>query len=152
MDRFLMRLQMGYPQPADELEILRIARTSYDAIALNPVINHADVLRLQTLAPQVFVEDSVLDYVLRIVTATRTETEFKTGVSVRGGLALRTAAQARALVHGRDFVLPDDVTALVTPILAHRLSLARQTSDALEERRAVVTVLRRILAALPLPA
>jgi MoxR-like ATPase len=151
MDRFLMRLQMGYPQPADELEILRIARTSYDAIALNPVINRAEVLQLQALAPQVFVEDSVLDYVLRIVTATRTEAEFKTGVSVRGGLALRTAAQARALVHGRDFVLPDDVTGLVAPILAHRLSLARQTSDALEERRAVVTVLRRILAALPLP-
>ena len=151
MDRFLMRLQMGYPQPADELEILRLAHTSYDAIALNPVINRAEVLQLQALAPQVFVEDSVLDYILRIVTATRTEAEFKTGVSVRGGLALRTAAQARALVHGRDFVLPDDVTGLVTPTLAHRLSLARQTSDALEERRAVVTVLRRILATLPLP-
>ena len=151
MDRFLMRLQMGYPQPADELEILRIARTGYDAIAVNPVISHADVLRLQALAPQVFVEDSVLDYILRIVTATRSETEFKTGVSVRGGLALRTAAQARALVYGRDFVLPDDVMELVTPILSHRLTLARQTSDALEERRAVVTVLRRIVAALPLP-
>jgi MoxR-like ATPase len=151
MDRFLMRLQMGYPQPGDELEILRIARTSYDAIAVTPVISHEDVLRLQALATQVFVEDSVLDYILRIVTATRTETEFKTGVSVRGGLALRTAAQARALVHGRDFVLPDDVLELVTPILSHRLTLARQTSDALEERRAVVTVLRRILAALPLP-
>jgi MoxR-like ATPase len=151
MDRFLMRLQMGYPQPADELEILRVARTSYDAIALNAVLTRADVLRLQALATQVFVEDSVLDYILRLVTATRTEAEFKTGVSVRGGLALRTAAQARALVNGRDFVLPDDVTALVTPILAHRLSLARQTSDALEERRAVVAVLRRIVASLPLP-
>jgi MoxR-like ATPase len=152
MDRFLMRLQMGYPQPADELEILRIARTSYDAIALNAVVTRDEVLRLQALAVQVFVEDSVLDYILRIVTATRTEAEFKTGVSVRGGLALRTAAQARALAHGRDFVLPEDVTELVTPILAHRLALARQTSDALEERRAVVAVLKRILAALPLPA
>ena len=152
MDRFLMRLQMGYPQPADELEILRIARTSYDAIALNAVVTRDEVLWLQALAVQVFVEDSVLDYILRIVTATRTEAEFKTGVSVRGGLALRTAAQARALAHGRDFVLPDDVTELVTPILAHRLALARQTSDALVERRAVVAVLKRILAALPLPA
>jgi MoxR-like ATPase len=151
MDRFLMRLQMGYPQPADELEILRIARTSYDAIALTPVVTRDEVLRIQALAPQVFVEDSLLDYILRIVTATRSEAEFKTGVSVRGGLALRTAAQARALVYGRDFVLPDDVMELVTPILSHRLALARQTSDALEERRAVVTVLRRILAALPLP-
>jgi len=151
MDRFLMRLQMGYPQPADELEILRIARTSYDAIKLNAVITRADVLRLQELVSQVFVEDSVLDYILRIVTATRSEAEFRTGVSVRGGLALRTAAQSRALVHGRDFVLPDDVMELVTPILAHRLALARQTSDALEERRAAVTVLRRIVASLPLP-
>ena len=151
MDRFLMRLQMGYPQPADELEILRIARTSYDAIKLNAVITRADVLRLQALVAQVFVEDSVLDYILRIVTATRSEAEFKSGVSVRGGLALRTAAQARALVHGRDFVLPDDVVELVTPFLSHRLSLARQTSDALEERRAIVTVLRRIVASLALP-
>ncbi len=151
MDRFLMRLQMGYPQPADELEILRVARTAYDAIAQSAAVTRADVLRLQALVHQVFVEDSVLDYILRIVTATRSEAEFKAGVSVRGGLALRTAAQARALVHGRDFVLPDDVVELVTPILGHRLGLARQTSDALEERRAVITVLRRILAALTLP-
>ena len=152
MDRFLMRLQMGYPQPADELEILRIARTSYDAIAVNAVVSRAEVLRFQALAAQVFVEDSVLDYILRIVTATRTEAEFKTGVSVRGGLALRTAAQARALLHGRDFVLPDDVTELAVPILAHRLVLVRQTSDALEERRAIVGVLKRILGALTPPA
>jgi len=152
MDRFLMRLQMGYPQPADELEILRIARTSYDAIAVNAVVSRAEVLRFQALAAQVFVEDSVLDYILRIVTATRTEAEFKTGVSVRGGLALRTAAQARALLHGRDFVLPDDVTELAVPILAHRLVLVRQTSDALEERRAIVGVLKRILGVLTPPA
>jgi MoxR-like ATPase len=146
-----MRLQMGYPQPADELEILRVARSGYDSITQSAAVTRAEVLRLQALVSQVFVEDSVLDYILRIVTATRSEAEFKTGVSVRGGLALRTAAQARALVQGRDFVLPDDVVELVTPILGHRLSLARQTSDALEERRAVVTVLRRILAALTLP-
>ena len=151
MDRFLMRLQMGYPQAADELEILRTARGGYDAIALNPVITRGDVLKLQARAHQVFVEDSVLDYILKIVTATRTEADFRAGASVRGGLALRTAAQARALVNGRDFVLPDDVSELVAPILAHRLALARQTSDALEERRAVAAVLRRILESLPRP-
>ena len=151
MDRFLMRLQMGYPQAADELEILRTQRGGYDAIALNPVITRGDVLKLQALAHQVFVEDSVLEYVLKVVAATRTEAEFRAGVSVRGGLALRTAAQARALVNGRDFVLPDDVTELVTPILAHRLALARQTSDALEERRTVAAVLKRIVASVPLP-
>ncbi len=152
MDRFLMRLQMGYPESADELEILRTQRGGYDAIALNPVVTRGDVLKLQALAHHVFVEDSVLEFVLKIVTATRTEAEFRAGASVRGGLALRTAAQARALVFGRDFVLPEDVVELVAPILAHRLALARQTSDALEERRAVGAALRRIVAAIPLPA
>ena len=151
MDRFLMRLQMGYPQAVDELEILRTQRGGYDAIALNPVVTHSEVLKLQSLAQQVFVEESVLEFVLKIVAATRTEAEFRAGVSVRGGLALRTAAQARALVLGRDFVLPDDVTELVAPIFAHRLALARQTSDALEERRAVAAALRRIVASIPGP-
>src|SRR5262245_16981129 len=152
MDRFLMRIRMGYPDASDEREILRIARGGYDAIALNPVLTRSDVLGLQSLVHQVFVEDSVLDFILRIVAATRTEAEFRTGVSVRGGIALRSAAQARALVNARDFVLPEDVTELVAPIFAHRLALARQTSDALEERRAVSAVLKRIVGSVPLPA
>ncbi|HEY1109793.1 MAG TPA: MoxR family ATPase, partial [Opitutaceae bacterium] len=151
MDRFLMRLRMGYPQASDELEILRNQRGGYDAIALNPVVTRSDVLSLQTLAQQVFIEDSVLEFILKIVGATRTEAEFRAGVSVRGGLALRTAAQARALVHGRDFVLPEDVSELVAPVFAHRLALARQTSDALEERRTVTAALKRILGSVPAP-
>lgn len=151
MDRFLMRLRMGYPEPGDEMEILRTHRGGYDAIALNPVVTRTDVLGLQSLMQQVFVEDSVLDYILRIVSATRTESEFRAGVSVRGGLALRTAAQARALIHGRDFVMPEDVSELVSPIFAHRLALARQTSDALEERRAVTAALKRIVSSIPNP-
>ena len=152
MDRFLMRLRMGYPEASDEREILRTARGGYDAIALNPVVTRSDILALQTLVQQVFVEETVLDFILRIVSATRTEAEFRSGVSVRGGVALRTAAQARALVHSRDFVLPEDVTELVNPIFAHRLALARQTSDALEERRAVGAALKRIVASIPIPA
>jgi len=151
MDRFLMRLRMGYPQAADELEILRSVRGGYDAIALNPVVTRTEVLALQSVGQQVFVEDSVLEFILAIVAATRTEAEFRAGVSVRGGLALRAAAQARALVFGRDFVLPEDVVELVGPVFTHRLALARQTSDALEERQAVTSALKRIVAAIPLP-
>jgi MoxR-like ATPase len=151
MDRFLMRLHMGYPQTDDELEILRSARTAYDAIELNPVVTRDEVLGLQALANQVFVEDSVLEFLLKIVVATRTEVEFKTGISVRGGLALKRAAQARALLRGRDFVMPDDVTELVAPVLGHRLALVRPGSDSLEERRVVAGVLKRILGALPAP-
>src|SRR6195952_409709 len=69
MDRFLMRLQMGYPQPADEMEILRTARAGYDAIEVNAVVTKIEVAALQVLATQVFVEDSVLDYILKIITA-----------------------------------------------------------------------------------
>jgi MoxR-like ATPase len=92
-----------------------------------------------------------LDFILKIVGATRTEAEFRAGVSVRGGVALRIAAQARALVHGRDFVLPEDAAELVAPIFAHRLALARQTGDALEERRAVGAALKRIVSSIPAP-
>jgi MoxR-like ATPase len=151
MDRFLMRLRMGYPAPDDEREILRVVRGGYDAIALNPVVTRREILALQALVPQVFVEDSVLDFILKIVAATRTEAEFRSGVSVRGGVALRMATQARALARGRDFVLPEDVLELVGPIFAHRLALARQTSDALEERRAVTAALKRIVASIPAP-
>ena len=151
LDRFLMRLSMGYPGANDELEILRTVKGGYDSINLPPVVTCAEVLELQALVPQVFVEESVLEYILRIVAATRTEVEFRAGVSVRGGVALRTAAQARALVNHRDFVLPDDVIALVGPVFGHRLSMARQTSDALEERSAVAAALKRIVASIALP-
>ncbi len=151
MDRFLMRIHIGYPRPSDELEILRSARTNYDAISVNPVITRGELLQAQQLARQVFIEDSVLDYILKIVGATRTEAEFKSGISVRGALALKHAAQARALLSGRDFVLPDDVTHLMVPVFGHRLALVRQTSDALEERRAVAAVLQRIASAIPQP-
>ncbi len=151
MDRFLMRLRMGYPESADEMEILRAPRLAYDSIALNPVATRSDIIKMQALAGKVFVEETVLDYILKIVAATRTEAEFRAGISVRGGLALRGAAQARALVRGRDFVIPEDVQEMVAAVLAHRLGLARQTSDALEERRTVVAALRRILAAIPVP-
>jgi MoxR-like ATPase len=142
---------MGYPKEADEMEILRAPRHAYDSIALNAVATRGQVLHVQAVAQQVFVEDSVLDYLLKIVAATRTEAEFKAGISVRGSLALKHAAQARALLMGRDFVVPEDVQELVVPVFAHRLSLLRQSSDPMEERRAVTAALRRIVGSLPSP-
>jgi len=151
MDRFLMRIRMGYPQTADELEILRAPRMTYDSIQLNPVVMRTYVLKLQQLVTQVFIEESVLDFILKIVAATRTEAEFKAGISVRGGLSLKLAAQARALLNGRDFVVPEDVLDLVQAVFGHRLALVRQTSDVLEERNAIAAVLRRITASIPTP-
>lgn len=151
MDRFLMRLHMGYPKVADEFDILRAARSAYDGIALNAVATAPQVLQLQAVCQQVFIEDSVLSYILQIIGATRTESEFKAGISVRGSLALKHAAQGRALLRGRDFVVPEDVEALVVPVLAHRLSLLRQSSDPMEERRAITAALRRIVGNITAP-
>jgi MoxR-like ATPase len=151
MDRFLMRLHMGYPKVADELDILRAARSAYDGIALNAVATAPQVLQLQAVCQQVFIEDSVLSYILQIIGATRTESEFKAGISVRGSLALKHAAQGRALLRGRDFVVPEDVESLVVPVLAHRLSLLRQSSDSMEERRAITAALRRIVGNITAP-
>ncbi|HKB91950.1 MAG TPA: AAA family ATPase [Opitutaceae bacterium] len=151
MDRFLMRLPMGYPEAEYELEILRAPRQNYDQIALEPVMDRMDVLRLQSLATQVFVEDSLLEFILKILAATRTEAEFKAGVSVRGGLALKAAAQARALVRGRDFVVPEDIVELVPSVVTHRLVLVRSLSDVREERSAVGNALKRILNSIPIP-
>jgi MoxR-like ATPase len=151
MDRFLMRIRMGYPDRDNELEILQAGLTKYDDLDLPAVASRQEILAIQRMAPAVFVEDSVLRYLLQIVTATREEPEFRAGVSTRGGLSLKLAAQAAALTQGRDFVIPDDAAAVLMPVLTHRLSLRRQTADPLEERRIVQELLQRILDRMPPP-
>lgn len=134
MDRFLMRIRMGYPDRGNELDILRSNLVHYDDLALPSVLNRQDILDLQGLAPTVFVEESVLRYILDIVHATREEPDFKAGVSTRGALSLKLSCQARALLAGREFVVPEDVLAIYESVLTHRLSMRQQTTDLLEER------------------
>ncbi len=152
-DRFLMRIRMGYPEFDDEAAILREsgARGGYDRIDLSSVISHAELNAARRAVAGVFVEESVLDHLLRIVAATRTESEFRCGVSTRGAVALQAAARARALYSGRNYITPEDVRRSVKPVLAHRLPLRRPAADILEERAAVEAVLSRILDAIPSP-
>ena len=152
LDRFLMRIHMGYPGEEQELEVLRNSFLNYDDISMENVVGHEEILAVQRRVWEVYVEDSILEYIIRIVTATRTETEFKAGVSTRGSLSLKMATQARALYHGRDFVLPEDVEAMVDPVLCHRLQLRRQTPDPLEERKIARNILRSIMDSIPSPA
>lgn len=154
MDRFLMRLQMGYPEFEDELSILQQNNRSlaYDAVDAKPVVSGEELIRLQEQVGGIHVERVLLEYLLRIVSATRASADFEAGVSTRGSLALKIAAQARALVKGRNFVLPEDITEMVNPVCTHRLGLRRQTADSLEERRAVDSLLNQIVAAIPVPA
>lgn len=151
MDRFLMRLTMGFAEFEEEKAILAAPNRNYDEIEIEPVLGGSEVAALQELAGQVFLEDSLLKYLVRIGQATRTEAEFRTGVSTRGLLAVKRAAQALALVQGRDFVLPDDIFRVALPVLCHRLALRRATSDPVEERRIVGQMVKAMIEEIPAP-
>jgi MoxR-like ATPase len=121
LDRFLMRLAVGYPTPADERRLLMALRREHPINSLTPVVNGEQLLALQRLVWEVHVEDSLQDYIVRLVTATRQHRDLALGASSRASLALFKTAQALAALRGRDHVLPDDIKALVTATLAHRL-------------------------------
>lgn len=121
LDRFLIRLEIGYPTAEQERAVLKAQQTAHPLRDLTPVVTGAQVLALQAATREVKVEDSVLDYIVAIAHASRDAPEVAVGVSPRGSLALRRAAQALALVRGRDYVIPDDVKELAVPVLAHRI-------------------------------
>jgi len=126
LDRFLLRIRIGYPEASDEKAILRGGGAAA-AESLAPVLTSAEVLDLQDQVERVRVDDSVLDYLMELVAATRKAPLLRLGVSPRGSLALLRAVRARALTDGRDFLVPDDLKTLAVPALAHRV-LLRTTS------------------------
>jgi MoxR-like ATPase len=127
LDRFLLRIRIGYPEAADEKEVLRGALAPSPA-RLAPVLSIDEVLELQDAAEQVKAEESVLDYLVTLVTATRRSPLLALGVSPRGSLALLRAARARALTDGRNFLLPDDIKELAVSALAHRVMVKARMS------------------------
>jgi MoxR-like ATPase len=120
LDRFMLRIRIGYPEVADEKAILRAARPVAPE-DLRAVVTVAELLRLQDEAEQVRADEAVLDYLLAIVNATRTSPLLALGASPRASLALLRVARARALAEGRDYLVPDDVKAMAGPALAHRI-------------------------------
>jgi MoxR-like ATPase len=121
MDRFLMRLRLGYPDRGTEKEVLVRHRVGEPVDDLKPVMHAEDVRRLQQLVRNVRVEETLNDYILDLVGATREHGSLYLGASTRAALALYRAAQAFALLQGRDYTVPDDVKRLARPVLAHRL-------------------------------
>ncbi len=124
LDRFCMRLSLGYPAREEEVRVLRDHAAAEPVDALRPVLPPARLAELQARVRAVAAEDSVLDYVVRLVSRTRAEPRLRLGASPRASLDLRRCAQAAALLAGRDFVTPSDVRALAVPVLAHRLLAA----------------------------
>ena len=122
LDRFLVRIVLGYPDEADERTIARRYRTSDEPLdAVQPVLERADLPGLRDATRGVTVSDEVEAYLVGIVRATRDHADLQLGASPRASVALYRAAQALAFIEGRDFVLPDDVSALAGPVLTHRL-------------------------------
>jgi MoxR-like ATPase len=121
LDRFLMRIAVGYPEREDELQVLAAHRMSEPIDSLRPVLDAAQILALQQAVRRVTMDDSINAYLLDIVEATRRCDELRVGVSTRGALCLYRASQALALTENRDFVIPDDVKRLAVPVLSHRV-------------------------------
>ncbi|MHC4940605.1 MAG: AAA family ATPase [Planctomycetota bacterium] len=121
LDRFLLRLSIGYPSRADENEILSSQQLADPLEKVKPVIHANDVAAIQKLVRETRVEQSVRDYIVAVVQATRESRRLRLGVSTRGAGALQRAAQAHAFLDGRDYVLPDDVKKLCGAVLAHRV-------------------------------
>jgi MoxR-like ATPase len=134
LDRFFMRLRIGYPDAASEREILRNSAQFLDGVPRppRPVLTGEDVLQLQAWVSRVAVDDSVIDYMLAIVERTRSHESLSLGVSPRGAQALFRGCQALAMVEGRDYVVPDDVKRLAIPVFAHRVVVS--TRAALSQR------------------
>jgi MoxR-like ATPase len=124
LDRFLMRIAVGYPTREDETRMVtQRARRGSDDVELHRVVDAATLLAMQAAVERVHVEDSVAAYIVDVATATRTNPSVVVGASPRGSLALLKLSRARAALEGRDFVTPDDVKAIAVPALAHRLML-----------------------------
>ena len=144
VDRFMMRLSLGYPDAGAEAAMLGANEHGDRVEHLEPVGTAADVLAAQDAARRIHSADPVRAYIVALLRHTRTDPRVELGASPRAGLLLLRAAKARALLHGRDHVLPDDVQALAGAVLAHRIVLAPEAADVTPE-----TVIADALAATP---
>ncbi|HEY0636221.1 MAG TPA: MoxR family ATPase [Pseudonocardiaceae bacterium] len=150
LDRFLLRLDVGYPEPSEELEVLRrrLARQREET-SVEPVVDAARLRELQAGVERVEVDPDVLDYCIDLVTATRRHPAVEVGASPRGSLALTLVARALAVIDGRDYVLPEDVKECALPALAHRLTLRPETWTS---GTTAVQVVTELLGSVPTPA
>jgi MoxR-like ATPase len=149
LDRFLLRISLGYPQREVELEILNTHREGEPVDMLPPVVNCQQVIALQQAVRQVTVDESINHYLLDIIGATRSCDDLHVGVSTRGTLALYRASQAAALVAGRSYVVPDDLKRLAVPALAHRVITKGYLRGS--QREAVEALIERLVEEVPVP-
>lgn len=151
MDRFLLRVRMGYPESVSEMEILRGAAGAARLDELQPVLTVEDVTRLQQEVAHVKVDDSLVEYALEIVKRTRENDHLSLGVSPRGSLALYQAAQAMAFLEGRSFCTPNDIKRLAVPTFAHRVVVNARYSSTLKKADQAEQILSEIVDSVTVP-
>jgi MoxR-like ATPase len=151
LDRFLMRLRIGYPTPEEERKVLDRAPSLHPAEGLDPVLTAQDVLDLQAQVDKVFVDESLTEYLLSIVQATRQSELLSLGVSTRGALALSRTAKALALVRGRTYCLPDDIKELAPTVLSHRIMVARSQGARQRSFEQAERIIQDLVESIPVP-
>jgi MoxR-like ATPase len=151
LDRFLMRVRMGYPDSNAEREILRSEAGTTQLEAMQPVLSSADVLEMQQAVTQVRVDESLVSYALSIVRKTRESEQFSLGVSPRGSQMLYRAAQAMAFLDGRTFCTPEDIKPLVVPVFAHRVVVNGLYSSTLKKSEQAEQVIQEIVDSTTVP-
>jgi MoxR-like ATPase len=151
LDRFMLRIRIGYPDPEVEKVILRDRVTSNPLDSLRPVMTGEAVAALQRTVSAVAVDDALVDYLLRIVSATRETEMLDLGVSPRATLSLFRAAQALALTEDRDYCVPDDIKRLILPVFAHRIVVNSRFSSSLRRSEEAEAALREIMKTISVP-
>ena len=148
LDRFFMKISIGYPDMANEKQILQLYKTDSPLDSLTPVASADDVLRLQRQVTEVYANDMVGEYIVQLMTQTRNHPDIELGGSPRASMSLFRAAQASALLAGRDFVSPDDVQGVLLPVVAHRLILRRGSKM---QGATAESILQEIVRSVPVP-
>jgi len=151
LDRFLMRIRMGYPARASEKEIIRNHAGTARTDGLQPLMEAADVVAMQAAACRTHMDESLLDYALEIVERSRQSELLNLGVSPRGSLMLHRAAQARAFIEGRDYCLPDDFKQLILPVFAHRVVVSSRYVSTQKKSEQAEAILNDIVESTPVP-
>jgi MoxR-like ATPase len=151
LDRFLMRVRMGYPDNTAEREILRSEAGAAKLEHMRPVLTGPDILEMQQAVTHIRVDDSLVDYTLAIVGKTRDSENLSLGVSPRGSQMLYRAAQAMAFVEGRSFCVPEDFKPLVVPVFAHRVVVNALYSSTLKKSEQAEQIMQEIVDSVPVP-
>ena len=149
LDRFMMRIQLGYPSPEDESRILNIDPSRTTLAKLEPVMTAQDLVELQQEVEQVSIDPSLTDYVIRIANSTRNNDQLQMGLSTRGSLSLAAAARATAMISRRDYVVPEDIISNVVHVCAHRVISKTYMHDA--DGVASVRIMQQVLETVPSP-